>query len=99
MCVLAIVAYHAEQMVSLEGSNIDTLLAAYSGPSFDSFALLASNDDCPASSDLYSCLVFSATVGVTYWYASSGVFFTPMLSSLCSGTIAGGVSLGMQVPG
>jgi hypothetical protein len=54
------------QEVSLEGSAVDTVLGVYSGSTLDTLQLLATNDDCPAAADLYSCLVFTAVVDQTY---------------------------------
>ena len=52
------------------GSNFDTLLAAYTGASVGGLTLIASNDD--ANATLQSVITFNASNGVTYYLAVDG---------------------------
>jgi hypothetical protein len=51
------------------GSDFDTLLAVYTGPSVDSLQLVASNDDM---NGLQSQVLFQAVEGTTYYIAIDG---------------------------
>lgn len=57
------------------GSDIDTLLAVYSGPASSpthaSLTSVASNDDAPEGG-AFSTLTFGATAGTTYYFAVDG---------------------------
>lgn len=52
------------------GSDIDTVLAVYTGSSVDALSLIASNDDF--DEEFQSQLDFSVVAGVVYWIAVDG---------------------------
>ena len=52
------------------GSSFDTLLAVYTGDSLATLREIASNDDCGGNS--WSCIIFSAIEGATYYIAVDG---------------------------
>ena len=54
------------------GSNFDTLLAVYTGNRVSSLTLVAQNDDIAGAANRASRVVFTPTVGTTYWIAVDG---------------------------
>jgi len=56
--------------ISTAGSSFDTILAAYTGSTVSSLALVANNDD--AGGSLTSQVTFSATAGTVYQFAVDG---------------------------
>ena len=57
------------------GSDLDTVLAVYTGSSIDTLQLLTSNDDI-AEGELQSLVLFEAQEGTTYYISVDGAQFT-----------------------
>jgi hypothetical protein len=57
-------------MIDTEGSELDTVLAVYSGDAFDQLELVAWNDD--VTTDDSSAVAFVARADTTYWIAVDG---------------------------
>lgn len=58
--------------LTTQGSLSDTTLGVYLGSSVNSLAVVASNDDIQAGKIQYSSVTFTATGGVTYYFAVDG---------------------------
>lgn len=59
--------------VTTAGSNLDTLLAVYTGPTLASLTLIVANDDA-GGRDFYSSVRFEAAAGTEYQIAADGYF-------------------------
>jgi len=58
--------------VTTQGSVFDTTLGVYIGPAVNSLTTIASSDDVQAGVIQYSSVTFTATGGVTYYFAVDG---------------------------
>ena len=58
--------------LTTHGSLFDTTLGVYIGPSVNSLTLITSNDDVQDGVIQYSSVTFTATSGVTYYFAVDG---------------------------
>jgi alpha-tubulin suppressor-like RCC1 family protein len=58
--------------LNTNGSKFDTLLGVYVGSAVSGLTLIVSNDDVQSGVLRYSLLTFSATAGVTYYFAVDG---------------------------
>lgn len=62
-------------MIDTEGSQIDTVMAVYTGSAVNALTLVADNDDIDFQNDIYTSRVhFTAEAGVTYSIAVDGYY-------------------------
>jgi hypothetical protein len=59
--------------VTLNGSNFDTLLAAYTGAAVSTLTTVANNDNCTTGGPAASCVTFAVTRGTVYSLQVDGV--------------------------
>jgi hypothetical protein len=76
----------APQIVTFDtnGSNFDTLLAVYKGPTLDSLKLIAANDDAPTGTT--SIVRVGAAAGDIFYVAVDG-YYSPSTGTVATGNV------------